>query len=884
MIIKRKSEIMSFANVFMAIVFLLQIILPAGTTAYAQPIALPAPQTILQPTQVYSPAIIKGLTVYAENPLEIDFFVVPGDDQLENEEFEDESSKMIKYFLAALTVPEEQMWVNLSPYEKGRIIPEQFGLTEMGRDLLAQDYLLKQLSASLMYPEEQLGQEFWDRVYEKALDRYGTADIPMNTFNKIWIIPEKAVVYENGMSAFVVESHLKIMLEEDYVALQQHFRKDLSGMEELMSGDKEVISGMSSEIVKDLIIPEIEKEVNSGKTFSNLRQIFQSMILASWYKQRLKESLLGKIYVDKAKVKGVDIEDKSANEKIYKRYLMAFKEGVYDYVKDSYDPVSQQIIPRKYFSGGGDLAMLTQEVLDIRDDVNNLSQFQQASLKAQIRDLRKVKINLHQYRSAAVPGIDNSMLGTMLDRLNAEGEEQSNTDRYLSWIRDINGSGIERMRNKLEGLSEFEGFLSDEELDVSKKTRIWGVGKAKVYQDRDDKNVFYKISGSNRRGGFTNADLIIEALLYKDWSDLGPLFGEVRLLGIGHTKAGEIWVKLSDGSQDSVAREKMMAERVSQVKPNFQYKQDVFDFVDLSEEKAPSLYGEIVSDHQKILDSIREFEDLRQIDGDNTYGVEEFAKISKLDWAMAYSKTIDPTFNAKDPRLYVVRDQNRNLKGMILYCKKKASFDSELLADLSKSVFDNDIYAYYIDAVEVLPSAQGQRLATKLVAHVTREAISDDTVIEDLQGLIYSEPADDGARGFHNSLGFKNVVDVLGRETEGAFDDSEFDHTGMFMYLPPQMSGYLSKEELNDNAMIASSAAESEEMVVQDDVARASTEEAKYGGIDLNPAQMNFEIRRDSEGVPLPLLYQPLDSISVDGFIPVIINISPASDLPLILK
>ena len=107
------------------------------------------------------------------------------------------------------------------------------------------------------------------------------------------------------MSAFVVESHLKIMLEEDYVALQQHFRKDLSGMEELMSGDKEVISGMSSEIVKDLIIPEIEKEVNSGKTFSNLRQIFQSMILASWYKQRLKESLLGKIYVDKDHIPSV---------------------------------------------------------------------------------------------------------------------------------------------------------------------------------------------------------------------------------------------------------------------------------------------------------------------------------------------------------------------------------------------------------------------------------------------------------------------------------------------------------------------------------------------------------------------------------------------------
>ena len=44
----------------------------------------------------------------------------------------------------------------------------------------------------------------------------------MNTFNKIWIVPEKAVVYEHGQTAFVVESHLKVMLEEDYVALEQY--------------------------------------------------------------------------------------------------------------------------------------------------------------------------------------------------------------------------------------------------------------------------------------------------------------------------------------------------------------------------------------------------------------------------------------------------------------------------------------------------------------------------------------------------------------------------------------------------------------------------------------------------------------------------------------
>ena len=56
---------------------------------------------------------------------------------------------------------------------------------------------LKQITASLIYPESQLGKEFWQKVYAQAQAKYGTTNIPINTFNKVWIVPEKAVVYEN---------------------------------------------------------------------------------------------------------------------------------------------------------------------------------------------------------------------------------------------------------------------------------------------------------------------------------------------------------------------------------------------------------------------------------------------------------------------------------------------------------------------------------------------------------------------------------------------------------------------------------------------------------------------------------------------------------------
>jgi len=72
--------------------------------------------------------------------------------------------------------------------------------------------MLKQITASLIYPEDQIGKKFWKRVYEEAAKRYKNNQYPVNTFNKVWIVPEQAVVFENAQegAAYVVESKLKV--------------------------------------------------------------------------------------------------------------------------------------------------------------------------------------------------------------------------------------------------------------------------------------------------------------------------------------------------------------------------------------------------------------------------------------------------------------------------------------------------------------------------------------------------------------------------------------------------------------------------------------------------------------------------------------------------
>ena len=125
----------------------------------AQDFVLPAPGVMVHLSSEFNPPILKGIKVHPDNPFRFDFIMDTGDDVslrgaslATKQSLKEQSTKLIKYFLASLTIPEKDLWVNLSPYEKDRIIPNSFGLTEMGRDLLAEDYMLKQITASLIYP------------------------------------------------------------------------------------------------------------------------------------------------------------------------------------------------------------------------------------------------------------------------------------------------------------------------------------------------------------------------------------------------------------------------------------------------------------------------------------------------------------------------------------------------------------------------------------------------------------------------------------------------------------------------------------------------------------------------------------------------------------
>jgi len=315
--------------------------------------SLPSPTKILSLSRWQSYPVLKGIRINPENPLNLEFIIDTVDKDGVTKE---EASRLIRYFLAGLTLPDEELWVNLSPYEEERVVSDSLSLTDLGKDMLGQDYILKQLLSSLTYPEDKLGREYWKEVYQEVARIAGTTNIPINTFNKVWIMPDKAKVYENGNVAFVTKATLKCMLEEDYLALKNNSQTADDNPE-----NKEEISKVASKIMKQIVLPKIQEDVSHGKNFATLRQVYHSLILGVWFKQKFKDSFY-KYYIDQGKIRGIDLEDKGAKEKIYDLYVQAYKKGVYDYIRSDYDTASRKYIDRRYYSGGVQMSVLAPNV------------------------------------------------------------------------------------------------------------------------------------------------------------------------------------------------------------------------------------------------------------------------------------------------------------------------------------------------------------------------------------------------------------------------------------------------------------------------------------------------------------------------------------------
>ncbi len=250
-----------------------------------------------------------------------------------------------------VSLPNSSFWVNLRPDSPDNIIDPYLAQTDVGKILLEADLQLKKDTAKYTSPENPKGKEYWEKLYKKAGELFGYDNVPIPTLTRPWIVPDEIIVREANDNAYIYKATLKVQLEQDHLKDSAVYNFDDSRLKEL--------NGYSSQLIRELIIPELTKEINTSKRYASLRQVYYSLILAQWFKQKFSSK--GGFYsslIDRRNLNGITSKEDWSKTAYFKAYQKSFKDGEYNIQEPIYTLFGQTI--RSYFSGGIDFGV-TQE-------------------------------------------------------------------------------------------------------------------------------------------------------------------------------------------------------------------------------------------------------------------------------------------------------------------------------------------------------------------------------------------------------------------------------------------------------------------------------------------------------------------------------------------
>jgi hypothetical protein len=264
----------------------------------------------------------------------------------ESNQLNAQTQQLLNYFFIGVTLPNDSFWVNLRPDSPDNIIDPLLAQTDIGRILLEADVQLKKDTASYTSPQTSEGRKYWDKLYRKAGELFGNENITIPTLTRPWIVPDEIIIREAESNAYIYKATLKVMLEHDF----------LKGSATYNFADPRLktLNEYSSQLVRELIIPKLNREINNSKRYAPLRQVYYSLILAQWFK--LKFLGKGGLYsgsIDKKNLTGLYSTVPYSKDTYFKQYQQSFKNGEYSLKEPVQTPFGQSI--RSYFSGGTDL-------------------------------------------------------------------------------------------------------------------------------------------------------------------------------------------------------------------------------------------------------------------------------------------------------------------------------------------------------------------------------------------------------------------------------------------------------------------------------------------------------------------------------------------------
>lgn len=285
-------------------------------------------------------------------------------------DLEDETEKSLISFSIGLLIPASEFWVNLNPLEPDRIIEKDLKTTDVGRIMLQADLQMKKDFSRYEDPcEGKTGIEFWnllnekkDKLVKELIVKHpgeikDVNDVQFSPVTRHWIVPDKVVAYENDNEIYIINSTMNISSEP--VSEQSRYIVNSLTLSKSSKEDLDQAAKEYGKYVKELqekkILPLVVHEVNNGKNYSDLRQVYNSLALAQWYKNKNRQgSSLFSEFIDSKQLDGLEAKTAWNAIDVWKDYKKSFEEGDYHCWKNNtYQQENYEITESKLYSGGG---------------------------------------------------------------------------------------------------------------------------------------------------------------------------------------------------------------------------------------------------------------------------------------------------------------------------------------------------------------------------------------------------------------------------------------------------------------------------------------------------------------------------------------------------
>lgn len=172
-------------------------------------------------------------------------------------------------FFTWLALTPDKFWVNLNPDQPDQIMDKTFGKTDAGRVLLQADLQMKHDYAKDVDYRKDPGKQ-----YAEAMR---AADIPCGDTIRLWITPKTAKVRTDDGGLYILDTPLKVNV--DHIDRET---PDPNGNDcKLTETQRDTANGL----LKQYIIPGVEKKVNTSADYADLRRVHSARVAAEYVRQ-----------------------------------------------------------------------------------------------------------------------------------------------------------------------------------------------------------------------------------------------------------------------------------------------------------------------------------------------------------------------------------------------------------------------------------------------------------------------------------------------------------------------------------------------------------------------------------------------------------------------